>query len=77
VQFAHYGYPIVGDLRYGATQPFTRHALALHARALSLRHPTRSQVLTFIAEPESHWPPHFRSPSLAREQGALLPSAED
>jgi RluA family pseudouridine synthase len=77
VQFAHYGYPIVGDLRYGATQPFTRHALALHARALSLSHPTRAQALTFIAEPERHWPPHFRSPYITREQATPLPSPED
>ena len=77
VQFAHYGYPLVGDLRYGAAQPFTRHALALHARTVSLRHPTRSQALTFIAEPERHWPQHFRSPYIAREQDALLSSPED
>jgi 23S rRNA pseudouridine1911/1915/1917 synthase len=77
VQFAHYGYPLVGDLRYGATRSFTRHALALHARAVSLRHPTRPQTLTFIAEPESHWPQHFRSPCMAREQDAPLPSPED
>jgi RluA family pseudouridine synthase len=77
VQFAHYGYPLVGDFRYGATQPFTPHALALHARALSLRHPTRPQALTFTAEPERHWPQHFRSPSIAREQGVLLSSPED
>jgi 23S rRNA pseudouridine1911/1915/1917 synthase len=77
VQFAHYGYPLVGDIRYGATCPFTRHALALHARALSLSHPTRPQALTFIAEPERHWPPHFRSPFMAREHEALLPSPED
>ena len=77
VQFAHYGYPLVGDLRYGATQPYTRHALGLHARALSLRHPTRPQPLTFIAEPESHWPQHFRNPFIAKGQAASLPSPED
>jgi RluA family pseudouridine synthase len=77
VQFAHYGYPLVGDFRYGATQSFTRHALALHARALSLSHPTRLQALTFIAEPERHWPQHFRRPLMARGQAASLPSLED
>jgi 23S rRNA-/tRNA-specific pseudouridylate synthase len=77
VQFAHYGYPLVGDLRYGATQPFTRHALALHARTVSLRHPTRPQALTFIAEPESHLPQHFRSSCMAKEEDAPLPSLED
>jgi RluA family pseudouridine synthase len=60
VQFAHYGHPVLGDLRYGATQQFTRHAVALHARALTIAHPTRLTNLTFIAEPEDFWPPQCK-----------------
>jgi RluA family pseudouridine synthase len=73
VQFAHYGHPVVGDRRYGATTSFTPHAIALHARTLKLRHPTRPEILTFTAEPERHWPAHFRSQWSAAEQEA--PSA--
>jgi RluA family pseudouridine synthase len=65
VQFAHYGHPLVGDRRYGATQAFTPRAIALHARALRLTHPTRAETLTFTAEPENHWPQQFRYPATA------------
>jgi 23S rRNA pseudouridine1911/1915/1917 synthase len=65
VQLAHYGHPLVGDWRYGATQAFTPHALALHARTLRLTHPTRAETLTFTAEPESYWPRQFRCPAAA------------
>lgn len=77
VQLAHYGHPLVGDLRYGATRSFTRHALALHARCLQVTHPTRPEVLTFTAEPQGHWPPHFTRPLAAREQRLPLPSPQD
>jgi 23S rRNA pseudouridine1911/1915/1917 synthase len=73
VQFAHYGHPVVGDHRYGAATSFTSHAIALHARALRLKHPTRPEVLTFTAETERHWPQHFRSRSLAAEQEVSSP----
>jgi 23S rRNA-/tRNA-specific pseudouridylate synthase len=74
VQFAHYGHPVVGDRRYGATTPFTSRALALHARLLRLRHPTRPEVLTFTAEPERYWPQHFRSLLAAGEQAIPSPN---
>ena len=70
VQFAHYGHPVVGDLRYGATQRFTRHALALHARALTLTHPTHLTRLTFTAEPEECWPAPCKQ---ATDQEATTP----
>lgn len=60
VQFAHYGHPVVGDRRYGSRQAFAPHALALHARSLTLTHPTRHETMTFTAEPESFWPQPFR-----------------
>lgn len=60
VQFAHYGHPVVGDRRYGSTRPFTPGTIALHARALTLSHPTRHAAMTFTAEPGSDWPQQFR-----------------
>jgi 23S rRNA-/tRNA-specific pseudouridylate synthase len=55
VQFAHRGHPLLGDRRYGATMPFAPGALALHARAVTLRHPTRDVEMTFTAEPAPFW----------------------
>ncbi len=61
-QLAAAGHPILGDLRYGATMPFPRRAVALHARSLAFEHPTLREPLTFTAEPEAHWPSRFRLP---------------
>lgn len=55
VQFAHCGHMILGDLRYGSKQRFGEKALALHARSLTLSHPTKGEAMTFIAKPDSAW----------------------
>ena len=60
VQFAHYGHPVIGDRRYGSTRPFARGAVALHARVLTITHPTRHVAMTFTAEPGSSWPQQFK-----------------
>ena len=60
VQFAHRGHPVVGDFRYGARIGFPEKSLALHARALTLSHPTRKEEMTFTAAPEVFWPAKFR-----------------
>ncbi len=60
VQFAHRGHPVVGDFRYGASIGFPEKSLALHARALTLSHPTRKEEMTFTAAPEVFWPAKFR-----------------
>ena len=60
VQFAYRGYPVLGDLRYGAEIKFGQKALALHARTLTITHPTQGTEMTFTAEPERLWPKHFR-----------------
>lgn len=47
-QLAHAGFPIVGDRKYGSTQPF--HAgIMLHAVSLQIQHPTQKH-------PDSHEP---------------------
>jgi RluA family pseudouridine synthase len=59
VQLAHYGHPVLGDRRYGSTRPFAPGCIALHARALTISHPTRHDKMTFTAEPGSYWPKQF------------------
>lgn len=56
VQFAHIGHPILGDFKYGSRKPFPNRAIALHAQAISVTHPTKKARMTFEAEPESFWP---------------------
>ena len=60
VQFAHRGYPILGDFRYGIGPGLAPGVLALHARSLTITHPTRYRPLTFSADPDAdYWPQHF------------------
>lgn len=54
VHLADRGHPVVGDVKYG--RPADGHKrLALHARKLTLKHPSTGQRLTF----EAPAPPHF------------------
>lgn len=55
VQHAHAGLPLWGDARYGGGKPGQQ--IALWAVWLSLRHPTRPEVLSFAAPPpdEGAW----------------------
>lgn len=50
LQFAHRGAPIVGDGKYGA-QIQNLHGICLHARQLTLLHPTLRRRLSFISTP--------------------------
>jgi 23S rRNA pseudouridine1911/1915/1917 synthase len=49
-QFAAIGCPIVGDLKYGATQFYQKEAIALHAYRLVVNEPLTGEQLEFIAE---------------------------
>ncbi len=55
VQFAHRGFPVIGDFRYGSKIKFPKRAIALHARSLSIIHPTLKEEMTFSCEPEGCW----------------------
>ncbi len=56
VQLAHLGFPISGDLRYGATQEFDGQNLALHCYSLTLNHPTKPEErLNWRALPPRTW----------------------
>ena len=61
VQFSHRGHPVIGDFRYGSKIKFGQKALALHARSLTISHPTRKEEMTFLAELEPFWPRQFRT----------------
>lgn len=53
-QLAHRGHPIYGDIKYGSRHVFD-HAIALHARSITIQHPVRREPVTFVAELPSAW----------------------
>lgn len=66
LQLSHAGYPILGDWKYGsrnfvtdsARKPSRRKSeakIALHARCLTVQHPTRDEKMTFIAPIPAFW----------------------
>jgi 23S rRNA pseudouridine1911/1915/1917 synthase len=56
LQLAQIGCPIVGDCRYGASDPLGARQIALFARQLTIAHPTRHDSLTFCAPLPMGWP---------------------
>jgi 23S rRNA pseudouridine1911/1915/1917 synthase len=63
VQAATRGWPVRGDVQYGASQPFGPEAalprdrlIALHARSLTFLHPIRYEAVTIEAPLPSYWP---------------------
>ncbi len=45
------GLPLLGDLKYGATEPLPDASIALHARRLEIAHPTSGERLVLEAAP--------------------------
>lgn len=67
VQAASRGWPVLGDVQYGARRPFGPEAelprdrlIALHARSLTFLHPIRYEPVTVEAPLPAYWPalPH-------------------
>jgi len=56
VQFAHIGYPILGDLRYGAPAPLPQKQIALFAKELVIIHPVRGEKMSFSSPVPCSWP---------------------
>ncbi|GAB6165988.1 RluA family pseudouridine synthase [Thermostilla marina] len=56
-QFSAIGHPILGDMKYGSHAAFPT-GIALHARSLTIVHPTRKQEQTFLAPPPKSWETH-------------------
>jgi 23S rRNA pseudouridine1911/1915/1917 synthase len=54
VQLAVRGWPIVGDQQYGSRRAFPE-GIALHARSLTLVHPTRGESMEFVASVPLSW----------------------
>jgi 23S rRNA pseudouridine1911/1915/1917 synthase len=54
VQAASRGWPIVGDAKYGSARPFAV-GIALHARSLTVVHPTLRSPLTYVAPLPESW----------------------
>ncbi len=63
VQLAARGFPIWGDRKYGSPHRFGD-GIALHARSLSILHPTRLDAMTLVAELPPLWKARF-APLLA------------
>ena len=59
VQFKSAGHPVIGDLRYGATQMFEKGTIALHAYSIEIVHPTTKEVMTFMSLPPALWNPYL------------------
>jgi RluA family pseudouridine synthase len=55
VQLAGMGYPILGDLRYGARRFFDDRNLALHCYQLGIEHPIRREPMTWRVPPPATW----------------------
>ena len=51
VQFSHAGHPVLGDIKYGASQKTAGLDLALFAVELKLTHPTTKEKMVFRAYP--------------------------
>ncbi|MCL2306149.1 MAG: RNA pseudouridine synthase [Planctomycetaceae bacterium] len=62
IQAGSRGYPILGDVQYGSTQPFgpqhedvRDNAISLHARSITLNHPMTREPLKIVAPVSEAW----------------------
>jgi 23S rRNA pseudouridine1911/1915/1917 synthase len=57
LQMASEGHPVLGDIKYGASDPLPDRTIALHAARLSFEHPVSKERVTLTAGPSSanHW----------------------
>lgn len=56
LQLSHAGHPLVGDVRYGASQPLPSRQIALVAKELTIEHPTRGIPIQFVSPLPAGWP---------------------
>ena len=52
-QLTHMGFPVKGDLKYGAKRSNPDGSIDLHARSLSIDHPTTKERINIVAPPPS------------------------
>ncbi|MFW5908188.1 MAG: RluA family pseudouridine synthase [Desulfosalsimonas sp.] len=55
-QLANIGFPIVGDLRYGASAPLPQRQLALFAQKLAFTHPVKKETISIVSPLPMGWP---------------------
>ncbi len=60
LQFSSRGFPLLGDLRYGAGSALDGRNLALHCYRVAIAHPVGDRAMTWVAEPPETWPDAFR-----------------
>ncbi|MDB5350062.1 MAG: RNA-specific pseudouridylate synthase [Planctomycetota bacterium] len=70
VQTASRGHAILGDTAYGSRQPFPE-GIALHARALTIRHPITDEWLRFEAPLPRSWELAGIVPAIGRGTGII------
>jgi 23S rRNA pseudouridine1911/1915/1917 synthase len=56
LQLSDMGHPIAGDLKYGAPEPLPDKTIALHAGRLTVKHPTKDEVVRLAAPPPRSFP---------------------
>ncbi len=59
-QLAHIGFPIKGDVKYGAKRPNKDGSISLHARSIAFTHPVSKEAIVITAQPPSNdgvWTP--------------------
>ncbi len=55
-QFSHRGYPVIGDVRYGASHPMVQHdCIALHCARLTFQHPVQNRTIEIHAVRPEFW----------------------
>jgi 23S rRNA pseudouridine1911/1915/1917 synthase len=55
-QMSAIGHPVYGDRRYGSPHDLGPDRIALRSYSLTLKHPTRDEVMTFTAPEPDWWP---------------------
>jgi len=73
LQLSVAGYPIRGDIKYGAVTPLPDKSIALHAMQLRVPHPVKDEIIDLSAPPASSPPWTLFSPEI----DALFPRARE
>eukprot|EP00605_Chrysophyceae_sp_TOSAG23-4_P000736 GSChrysophyteH1.ASY1.ANO1.823.1 assembled CDS len=72
-QLSESGWPIVGDVKYGAPQRFRERDIALHSLCISIRHPTNwEKTLVLTADVPAKWEERFGPEVLSASRSLQL-----
>jgi len=56
VQLAHIGHPVLGDTRYGASTALSKRQIALFAKQVIIKHPTKGEDVSITCDLPADWP---------------------